>query len=324
MWMVVKVCNKESQNIYIASCVENGGVYHYKMIEDKMHFVDFTEVSKPMYMSIEDGKMYIVLRAPFDNNESGVIVYDIDREGKLSTPSQIVSTKGEVACHLCVDEGHVYCTNYISGSIIEMPSNLIQHSGKSVHAVRQQGPHPHFAGLTPDKKHICIADLGVDTVFLYDKRLNLISKASVPAGHGARHLAFRGNYLYCANELKSTLSVFKYDGERLDYINTVSILPSKFNGESAASAIRIKDNFCYIANRGHDSISVMDISDELPKLITTVPCGGKAPRDFNIIDELLICANELSDNVTLFRIRDGIPHNTGEELSIKASYCVCY
>jgi len=318
--------HKQPCNIYIASCTEDGGIYQYCLLKDgNAEFVEFTPMDRPMYMVISNGKMYVLLRAPFaDNPNSGLVVYDILENGKLANPSEIVSTKGEVACHLSVDEENIYCTNYISGSVIKMPMHIIKHSGKGVNPDRQTGAHPHFAGVTPDKKYVCIADLGLDTVFMYDKELNLISEATVPAGHGARHLAFSGDFLYCANELKSTLSVFKLTDKKLEYKNTVSVLPDDYFKTSTLSAIRVKEKLCYVANRGHDSISVLDISEEQPKLITTVPCGGSAPRDFNIIDDILICANEKSDNVSFFKLVNGVPQRISEELKIKGAFCVVY
>ncbi len=318
--------HNQHYNIYIASHDREGGIYQYRISSDgRVDFINFTPLDRPMYMVMSKNKMYVLLRAPFlDNNNSGLLVFDIDQSGKLTKPSEILSTNGEAACHLCVEDENVYCTNYLSGTLIKMPSQVIKYRGKGINPDRQEGPHPHFVGATPDKQHLCVADLGLDTVFLYDKELNLISKASVPRGHGSRHLAFCGDYLYCANELKSTLSVFKSSGGILDYRNTVSVLPSDFSGESSVSAIRIKDNFCYVANRGHDSVSVLDISEECPKLTATVHCGGKSPRDFNIFDDVLICANEKSDNVSFFKIVNGMPYKIAKELKIKSAFCIAY
>ncbi len=277
-----------------------------------------------MYMVKSEKKLYILLRAPFpESAESGLVVYDIDESGKLKNPSEIVSTKGEVACHLCVHGHDVYCTNYSSGNLIKMPSCLVQHHGKSIHPTRQTGPHPHYVGMISDQNCVCVTDLGLDTVFLYDTDLRFISKASVPQGHGARHLAVKENYIYCANELKSSLSVFEYKKGTLEYQNTVEVLPADFDGLSMASAIRIKDDFCYIANRGHDSISVLDIKNRLhPEMIKAVPCDGNSPRDFNIVDDILICANEQSDNVSFFKLVNGIPQKLDSMLKIKSAFCV--
>ena len=123
--------NKERGDIYIASCVETGGIYHYQMRSGKLILADITPMDRPMYMVIENRKMYVVLRAPFaDNQDSGVIVYDIADDGKLINPSAIVSTRGEVACHIAVDGEDIYCANYISGSVIKLPDTLVTHAYK--------------------------------------------------------------------------------------------------------------------------------------------------------------------------------------------------
>lgn len=317
--------NQHYNTIYIASCCEKGGIYCYHLFcNGTLEFFDFVPMDRPMYMVKSEKKLYILLRAPFpESAESGLVVYDIDESGKLKNPSEIVSTKGEVACHLCVHGHDVYCTNYSSGNLIKMPSCLVQHHGKSIHPTRQTGPHPHYVGMISDQNCVCVTDLGLDTVFLYDTDLRFISKASVPQGHGARHLAVKENYIYCANELKSSLSVFEYKKGTLEYQNTVEVLPADFDGLSMASAIRIKDDFCYIANRGHDSISVLDIKNRLhPEMIKAVPCDGNSPRDFNIVDDILICANEQSDNVSFFKLVNGIPQKLDSMLKIKSAFCV--
>ncbi len=291
-------------NIYIASCAKDGGIYQYTMDENgTLTLVEKIELDRPMYMTINNKKMYIVLRAPFsDSTDSGVIVYDIDAAGKLVNPSEIQSTKGEVACHITVENTDIYCANYISGSVIKLPDTIVKHSGRGVHQKRQDAPHTHFVGFTPDKKYLCAVDLGLDTIFIYNKDLKLISKAKVPMGHGARHIVFSNDsrYMFCANELKSTLSVFSYNDGRLTLIDTISVLPESCTVESTAAAIRIYENKVYVSNRGHNSISEISFMDKYLKLERCIECMGRSPRDFDFIDNKMICTNEESDNIFVF------------------------
>ena len=105
--------------------------------------------------------------------------------------------------------------------------------------------------------------------------------------------------------------------------NTVKALPEGYDGESTIAAIRIKDGYVYVSNRGHDSISVMQITGDSLRLEATVPCGGKSPRDFDIFGNLLICTNETSGNVTFFEIENAIPTRLEAELRIASALCVC-
>jgi len=291
-------------NIYIASCDQNGGIYHFDLDETgKLTKTCFTPMDRPMYMVIKDRKMYILLRAPFDdNNESGLVIYDIDDDGKLINPSEIISTKGEVACHLTVVDEKVYCVNYISGSVILLPEGkLAAHEGKGINPKRQESAHTHFVDVTPDDKYITVTDLGLDTIFIYDKNLNLINKAEVPKGHGVRHLIFYddGKICFSANELESTVSVFEYNDGNLKIVDTVRALPEDFCKESTASAIRIDNGKIYVSNRGHNSISVFEYEDNKLKMTKTHSCFGDSPRDFDIIGDYIISTNEKSNSVTV-------------------------
>ena len=317
-------------NIYIASCVKGGGIYHYTLSENNtLDFCEKTTLDEPMYMIIRNEKMYILLRQPDEKtNFSGELSIDIDGTGKLFAPSRIISTKGVVACHLEVSDDNIYAVNYLSGSVIKLPDTLVTHSGHGLHKVRQAAPHTHFVHVSPDGKYILVTDLGLDKIFVYDKDLKLVSEVSVPSGHGPRHLAFSddGKIVYCVNELGSSVSIFSYSDGKLNLKNTISALPKDFSGDNISAAIRIKDNYLYVSNRGHNSISVFEIKDSYNIVLKEcVDCGGNSPRDFNIIDDVLICTNEKSDNVTVFKLNNYIPEIISEsELNIPSPLCVAY
>lgn len=317
-------------NIYIASCVKGGGIYHYTLSENNvLDFCEKTTLDEPMYMIIRNEKMYILLRQPDEKtNFSGELSIDIDGTGKLFAPSRIIFTKGAVACHLEVSDDNIYAVNYVSGSVIKLPDTLVTHSGHGLHKVRQAAPHTHFVHVSPDGKYILVTDLGLDKIFVYNKDLKLVSEVSVPSGHGPRHLAFSsdGKIVYCVNELGSSVSIFSYSDGELKLQNTISALPKDFSGDNTSAAIRIKDNYLYVSNRGHNSISVFEIKDSYNIVLKEcVDCGGNSPRDFNIIDDVLICTNEKSDNVTVFKLNNYIPEIISEsELNIPSPLCVAY
>lgn len=312
--------------LYIASCERDGGIGQYRLSEDGVcQFVNFTQVDRPMYMVIDSRRMYIVLREPWHNGESGVVVYDIGPDGALINPSAIISTKGEVACHIAVNHKDIYCANYMSGSFIKLPDMLVRHTGHGIHPVRQGKPHVHYVEVTPEERYLCVADLGLDTIFLYDrKNLQLHSQAKVPSGHGVRHLAFSadGRYLFSANELASTVAAFSYCDGKLRMLGVQSVVPATFTGETTASAIRIKNDCLYISNRGHDTISKVIFENDRLAVADHIDCHGKTPRDFTFVDQYLICANQDSDCVV---IMDGNrDYDVRAQIKISKPICVCY
>ena len=319
--MVIQMIHNQHYKFYIASCDKEGGIYSCEFKEGKAEIINKTTLDRPMYMVSEQNKMYVILRAPFKENDySGIISFETEN-GELKNKSEINSTDGVVGCHLCVLDENIYCVNYLSGSVTKLCDKVVTHKGKGKNPQRQEMPHTHYINSF-DGKYLLCTDLGTDEIYTYDKNLNEISRASVPSGHGARHLEFENGYIYCANELESTVSCFKYDDGRLQYIDTVNALPEDTEIENTVAAIRINGEYLYVSNRGHDSIAVFKLSENQPKFITTVSCGGSSPRDFNIFGDLLICTNENSDNVTFFNLKNGIPEKLDCELNIKSPLCV--
>ncbi len=290
---------------YAASCNPVGGIHHFSVLEDgKLSHLGFTQCDRPMYIAKDKKRLYVILRCPEENignMSSFVAEYSIRRGGSLRLVSEPVTTHGCVACHLSVIDGEVYVANYSSGNMCKLPDSVITHSGSGPNLPRQNTAHTHFVGVTPDKKYLTIADLGLDTIYLYNRDMTLHSTAKVPSGHGARHLIFSdcGNYMFAVSELASSLTVFSYDGDSLTFIDSISTLPSDYIGENIAAAIRIHKGKIYVSNRGHHSIAKLSFNGERLALETTYPCGGKGPRDFDFIGEYIVVTNQHSNSIDL-------------------------
>lgn len=313
-------------DFYIASCHKDGGIYFCSEENRKISIKQFTPCESPMFMEISGNRLYAVLRQPQNDENSGIISFEISKSGLLGKQSDIISTRGIVGCHLTVRKSGVFAANYLSGSVFRTPDLLVSHKGHGINPDRQEAAHTHCTVSAPDGKYICVADLGLDTVFVYDDELNEISQVKFPDGKGPRHIAFSedGKTMYCVCELDSTIAVLDYCDGRLKYVSSVSTLPKDFEGFNTAAAIRITGSNLYASNRGHNSIVVFDISRKMPEFITTVKAGGDSPRDFNVQGDMLICTNENSDNVTFFKIQNGIPTVTEAELKILNPLCVIF
>lgn len=312
------------KHIYILSCEKDGGIYHYLFENGKFEFVNKTPLDRPMYAIIRDNKIYVILREiDTSTHFGGILSFDIDEEGKLINPSKIECADGIVPCHLEVLGNNKYVVNYLSGNIVKIKEKTVTHSGKGVHPTRQEAPHTHFVCSSTDKKHILCTDLGIDTIFIYDTDLNEEFKVKVPDGSGARHLCFsdNGKYLYCVNELSNDVSIFEWNNAKPILKGTYSAIPD-YKGESTAAAIRTKGEYLYISNRGANTISRFKIVGDKLELLENIYCGGKGPRDFNIIDDYIICTNENSNDVTVLNLENGKPVLTDERLAIGSPLCV--
>ena len=312
------------KNVYILSCDKAGGVYHYLFEDGKFRFVKKTPLDRPMYAIIRDNRMYVILREiNTETHFGGLVSFDIDSNGCLMEPSKTESSDGIVPAHLEVTDKGKYVVNYLSGNIVKVGEKTVVHNGSGVHPTRQEAPHTHYVCASPDEKHILCTDLGIDTIFIYDAFLNEEFTVKVPDGSGARHLCFSndGKYLYCVNELSNDVSVFEWNDGRPTLKGTFSSIPD-YKDESTAAAVRIKGEYLYVSNRGANTISRFKISGDKLELSENTDCGGRGPRDFNIIDDHIICTNENSNDVTVLKLENGKPVLTDEMLEIPAPLCV--
>jgi 6-phosphogluconolactonase len=311
------------------------------------------ESKNPSYLAIHPGHRF--LYATNEGNNSGadkngaVSAFSIDRgTGKLTFLNQ-VSSRGAGPCHVTVDKTgkNVFVANYDSGSVAVLPLNpdgslreasaFIQNHGSSVDKERQEGPHAHCIGTSPDNRFTLAADLGLDEMLVYrfdPVRGSLTPNdppfAKSPAGAGPRHFDFSpdGRFVYVINEMQGSVSTFSYDAARgaLKLQETVSTLPAgyKVTADDSASEIRVHPSgkFLYGSNRGHDSIAVFAIDPAKGTLtpVERVSTQGKTPRGFGVdpTGSYLVAGNQDSDSLVVFHIdpQTGRLTPTGQKLDV--------
>lgn len=310
--------------IYILSCEKiekGGGIYSFDLnTNGQLIKKDYYACDRPMYAVKCKQGLCVLLRQPFDNdNNSGYFFID----DSLCKATKIKSTKGIVACHLTVNNNDIYIVNYLSGNIVKNGEKAVNRVGKSVNVSRQEMPHTHFIGKTPDG-YFAVCDLGTDTLAFYDDDLNLISESKVPLGYGIRHLVFSkdGKYIYTINELVPSISVFGYKEGAATLLNTVKIECE--NGNASGAAIRLSQDgkYLYVSVRGENIICVYEISGENLKILQKFDCGGDSPRDFDIICDKMIVCNEKSANVAVFDMKKGFISKIKESVPLSSTLCV--
>lgn len=227
---------------------------------------------------------------------------------------------GEAPCHVAVDGRGEWAAvaNYASGTValfrvgeqLDGPVAVHQNEGSGPDAERQDGPHAHWVGFTPDGSRLLCVDLGCDRILslAVDRASGTLGPAMelyrAPAGSGPRHLAFHPKLplAYLVSELAATLTVLHIgaDGFRP---GKVLALPASRETLGGGIAIDRAGARLYATSRGHDSIATFALTpaDE-PMLIDTVPSGGASPRHLCLTSEHLFCANEQAGSVTIFRI----------------------
>ncbi|MEM7474770.1 MAG: lactonase family protein [Planctomycetota bacterium] len=230
-----------------------------------------------------------------------------------------------------------------SGEIVKQ-TTLIQHQGGSgVFGNRQDAPHAHWTGFSPDNRFAFVPDLGLDQVVIYQVDLAAASisaqgKADLPPGSGPRHMKFHqnGKWIYVLNELSLTVSAFDYDAKNgsMQIKQTVAtVAPEELAREKfkSCSEIRIHPNgrFVYAANRGHDTITVFAIEDDgTLSAIQNEHVRGSIPRNFNLDPngKWLLAGGQASNTLASFEIdpKTGLMTYNQNVINTPAPICIVF
>ena len=304
---------KQYTDVYIASCVQDGGILRYRLGRDgSFDFIDKFDLPTPNYMVSDGSAVYVTLQTPFEgSSESGIVKLRLSEDGTLSRDGEIYPTGGRSSCHLAFSGDDVYVANYSTGSVTKLGNPPLCHEGRGVNPVRQEAPHCHCTFFSPDKKYVLVCDLGLDTVFVYDRELREVSRAKVPDGEGCRHLVFSrdGKFVYVVNELGCSVSTFAYEEGRLTYLSTLPTRTYKeHEGPDKGSAIKLSASgkLLFITNRGEDEVVTLRIKrkGKVLKVISRVDTEGTEPRDFSLLhsERFGLVTNQFSDSVVLYRV----------------------
>jgi len=156
--------------------------------------------------------------------------------------------------------------------------------------------------------------------------------AALPPGSGPRHLAFHpsGKFAYVVNELRSTVTAFRYDGAKgaLAEIETIWTIGKRTSlNHPGEVAVHPSGKYLYISNRGLDDLAIFAIDPATGKLqgLAHEPTQGKTPRNFAIdpTGKYLLAANQGSNSVVVFRIKDdGTLAPAGVSVEVPTPVCL--
>lgn len=345
-------------DIYIGTYSKGAGQGIHRLELDRqtgklqLHGV-VTEAVNPSFLALSRDRRFLFTVSEVSGGP-GVAAYAIEPNGILRFLNR-QPVGGNGPCHVAVDpSGKVLLVaNYGGGSVNAIPINadgmlkkstaFVQHPrpGTRVIASRQEGPHAHSVTVDPSGKHVIVADLGLDALISYRLdpvagTLTKVCEVIVGPGTGPRHFAFHpsGDLAFSINELSSTLTSFRYDGDsgKLTPLGQVSTLPNDFRSENTTAEVRVHPTgrWVYASNRGHDSIVQVEVDGKSGAMTTVghTPTGGKTPRNFNIdpSGRYLIAANQNSGTVVCFRIdpESGRLTPTGSTVPVPSPVCVLF
>ena len=346
-FVVLSVANTQANEIDVwigtSSAKPSKGIYHCTLNTENGRLSDPTlaaEVRGPGFLAMHPNGTHLYAVGAL-NGKPSLIAYDIRNESgksQLEFANSLEIGDGGAA-HVSIDPTAktILTAQYGGGSVAVFSVNengslgrrtqIVEHEGGTgIFGSRQNSPHPHWTGFSPDNRFAFVPDLGLDNVMIYKvdvENSNIESHGfgqGVPGG-GPRHMKFHpgGKWIYQLNELSLSVTVFDYDSSNgtmtpKQTLNTVpkeQLIKDVFK---SASEIRVHPNgrFVYSANRGHDTITAFRVNSETGELtvIEREHIRGATPRNFNIdpSGRWLLAAGQHSHTLAAFEI----DQDTGE------------
>jgi 6-phosphogluconolactonase len=339
------------------------GIYAYRFDSTTGQLTSIglaAESTDPSFVAVHPNGKYLYAVnevGDFNGMKSGAVSsFTIDRKSGTLKQLNQVSTHGAGPCFVSLDKTgrFVLVANYDGGSVatlaiqddgsLSLVKGFVQHSGSGADKERQEGPHAHWIGVSPDNRFALVADLGLDDVMVYKfdevhggLTPNTPPYAEVKPGTGPRHLAFHpnGKFVYLLTEMGSSVTTFAYSTQKgsLSPLQTVPALPKEYSGvrEAAEIVVHPSGKFVYASNRGTaNSIAAYKVDANKG---TLTPAGifstkGQIPRNFTIdpTGQFLLAANEDSGNIVVFKIdaATGALTPTGQVEEVPSPVCITF
>lgn len=299
----------DTLQLYFGTWGQGGslGIYHATFHPDTGEISPpdlAAKLDAPGFLALHPSK-HILYAVDANPDEPGVAAFQIQPTGELESLGYFPTTRG-VPAHVAVHPSGKFLltAQYGTGSVALFPldpegipgsATVYQHEGGTrIVGRRQDSPHPHWCGFSPDGKFALIPDLGLDGIVIY--RIDPDPPTLIPHGFaasepggGARHMRFSpdGKFIHLVNELTSTLSTFSWDATEgtASLLSTVPALNAEtMKGEAMNAAAEIlvhpSGKFIYYSNRGNDSVSVFNTTSDPsnPEVTQVHPIRGAFPR----------------------------------------------
>jgi 6-phosphogluconolactonase len=324
--------HEASKGIHLYDCdVEKG------RISERKEFL----LDNPSYVTIAHNGNFL-----YSICDQGVAAYSIQPDGDLEELN-IHTINGMRGCHITLssDDRFMIVSGYHDGKTTVLHVNEngtvgeivdeIFHKGIGSIAERNFRPHISWSVFTPDDQLLCVCDLGIDQIKLYEfnhetGRLKLYDIIRSQLESAPRQMIFSqdGRFAYVLCELKNYINVYSYDATntkgRFELIQNIFTVRNGHRTNSAASNLILShsgDNLI-CTNAGDNTVTIYSVDKESGKLnnLSSLPVSGDYPKYVNIFpdDKHIMSMNNEGNSITIFTIdfTKGLIVMNGPELKI--------
>lgn len=329
---------------------KGNGISICSLEDGAIEVISSIKIRNPSYLCFNQNKkkIYAVneMKKYQEAYGGGVTQIAYDNQWNMNVEA-CCNIKGADPCHILLapNGGFLSIANFASGSVSIVPLDcdgsvdmknimLFQHTGSSIHPLRQKGPHAHATIAIPGQDKFFVPDLGTDILYAYHyhgKQVKLCDSEQimVPPGSGPRTGIFsqNGKDFYVICEISSQIIHYCFKDGIFIKQETVNTLPQDSMVDNICSDIHLTPDglFLYASNRGHDSLVSYRVHENGSlEFIECQNCGGKTPRAFSIdpTGMFLLCGNQDSDTISIFKIKKDGKLTFEHEIMFHTPVCI--
>ena len=279
------------------------------------------------------------------DSKGAVYAYKKMPSGAFSLLNQ-TATGGDAPCHVSFREQSktVYVANYMGGniSVFQTKDGALLPCAQQIdyHGTgpfpQQTSSHAHMAQVSPDEKHLFVANLGTDKLYIHTIAVDGLLDTSpieiaFKPGTGPRHLVFnkRGDRVYVLGELKGNVNVFSVAGATLTLIQEVVLDMSPGDGPKSSADIHLSPNGKWLlaSNRiTSNSLAVYAVAENGKLSFKKEIPVAKLPRNFKFSTngKSVYVASMGEDKIQVYAFDEstGTMEFHGKEIAIKSPVAV--
>ena len=318
------------------------GIHIYDMDVEAGRIKERKEVKidNASYVTISHNGKYL-----YSICDQGVAAYNILKDGDLELIN-VLSINGMRGCHIALTknddflivsgyhDGKITIISLVNGSLDHITDEVF-HKGIGSIADRNFRPQVSWSVFTPDEELLCVCDLGIDQIKLYEfnhrtGKIKLYDIIRSQLESAPRQMIFSedGRFAYVICELKNYINVYSYDKDngknRFELIQNIFTVRKNHKSNSAAASLILSNsgNNLLCSNAGDNTVTIYDVNKETGTLSSksSLPISGDYPKYINIFpdDKHIMSMNNDGNSITIFTVHfdKGLIVMNGPELKI--------
>ncbi len=337
---------------YVSTYTRNAklGIHIYDVDNKNGRFTekDQVEITNSSYISLSHNGQYLYAITDF-----GVESFKVRPDGTLENIGN-ASINGMRGCYLSTDyeDKYLFVAGYHDAKVTVLKINKDGTVGEITDEIFSAGlgsiiersflPHVTCTKMTRDNKYLCVCDLGMDQVkiFEFDPKLGKLKYRDMihcDQDSAPRYIKFHrnGKFAYVSHEMGNKIDIYSYNNDKgvpdFEKIGSVSTLNDDYKTSGSIScAMKFSPDhkllMCSVA--GSNSVTVYKVDEKTGMLDKRLclPVSGDYPKDVAFFPDSkhIVSLNHESNTMSFFslNLRDNIIVLNGPFIKVPSGNCI--